>query len=57
MSQLKKDVNDLNQKEQSQVVSSEEKIFRDYDDQPYSNDNVLVRSYKRRALLVSASDF
>ncbi len=55
MSQLNTDVTVRNQDEETQVFNPEEGRVRDYDDQPYGDDNVLVRASKRRAFLYTAS--
>jgi hypothetical protein len=55
MSQLNTDVTVRNQDEEAQVFNPEEGRVRDYDDQPYGDDNVLVRASKRRAFLYTAS--
>ncbi len=36
---------------------AEEKVVRDFDEEPYGNDNLLVRASKRRAYFTSVSEF
>jgi hypothetical protein len=47
----------MNNEDKSNCGSSEGNTFKDYDDEPYSDDNVLVRSLKRRSFLISSSNF
>lgn len=42
-------------KNDGRLVTRRENL--DYDEQPYGNDNVLVRSMKRRSHLVSVREF
>ena len=55
MSQLKPVVNAMQKDSQlNGYVSTESKVL-DYDDQPYGDDNLLVRAYKRRTFLIPPS--
>ena len=47
----------MNNEDKSNCGSPEGSISGDYDDQPYNDDNVLVRSLKRRSFLISSSNF
>ncbi len=54
MNELNEEVQVMND-EQVNAGGAEESRILDYDEQPYGNDNVLVRASKRRAYLMSAS--
>ncbi len=55
MNQLDKEVNLIRSDGQFEGMEAKEIVMSDYDDQPYGDDNVLVRASKRRAFLASAS--
>ncbi len=55
MSQLDKEVNVFRSDGQFDGMEAKEIALSDYDDQPYGDDNVLVRASKRRAFLASSS--
>ncbi len=55
MNQFDKEVNLISADCQFDDMEVKEIAMPDYDDQPYGDDNVLVRSSKRRAFLASAS--
>ena len=55
MNQINTEVKVSNQYEETQNFSPEESRMLDYDDQPYGDDNILIRASKRRAFLYSAS--
>ncbi len=38
-------------------VGSEERMIRDYDEEPYGKDNILVRASKRRAFFNLRADY
>lgn len=54
MNELNEEVQVMNDDQVTAAVSEEPRVL-DYDEQPYGNDNVLVRASKRRAYLMSAS--
>ncbi len=54
MNEFNEEVKVMNE-EQANACGSEETRVLDYDEQPYGNDNVLVRASKRRAYLMAAS--
>lgn len=54
MIQSHSDAEAVNTESSSTTFDPDAHIMLDYDDQPYGDDNVLVRSFKRRAFL---SDF
>ncbi len=55
MNQINAEVIVSNQDEETQGLNPEEGRMLDYDDQPYGDDNILIRASKRRAFLYSAS--
>ena len=55
MNQLDKEMNSISTDRQFNVMEAKEISLPDYDDQPYGDDNVLVRASKRRSFLASAS--
>ena len=55
MNQINTEVKVSYQGEEAQIISPEEGRMLDYDDQPYGDDNILIRASKRRAFLYSAS--
>ncbi len=55
MNQIDKEINVINADCQFYGMEAKEIAMMDYDDQPYGDDNVLVRASKRRAFLVSSS--
>ena len=55
MNQFDKEVNLISADCQFDDMEAKEIAIPDYDDQPYCNDNVLVRASKRRAFLASSS--
>ena len=55
MNQLDKEVNLIRADGQFEGMEAKEIVMSDYDDQPYGDDNVLVRASKRRAFLASSS--
>ena len=55
MNQIEKEVNLIISDRQFDGMEAKEIAMPDYDDQPYGDDNVLVRASKRRAFLASAS--
>ncbi len=55
MNQINTEVKVSNQDEETQNFSPEESRMLDYDDQPYGDNNILIRASKRRAFLYSAS--
>ena len=55
MNQLDMEMNSISTDRQFNVMEAKEISLPDYDDQPYGDDNVLVRASKRRAFLASAS--
>ncbi len=57
MSNYITDENAMNKDDKLNCGSPEGNTFKDYDDEPYSDDNVLVRSLKRRSFLISSSNF
>ncbi len=46
----------VNMDEQANGNKPERSYFRDYDDEPYGDDNVLVRASKRRSFLIPSSN-
>ena len=46
----------VNMDEQANASKPEKTFLRDYDDEPYGDDNVLVRASKRRSFLISSSN-
>ena len=54
MNQIDKEVNLISADCQFDDMEVKEIAMPDYDDQPYGDDNVLVRASKRRAFLASA---
>ncbi len=54
MSQFNSAVQTDEQGEQDGMFMASGREILDYDEQPYGDDNVLVRSMKRRSFLVSA---
>ncbi len=57
MRQLNTDVTVRSQDKETQFINPQEGRVRDYDDQPYRDDNVMVRASKRRAFFTSVSEF
>lgn len=55
MNQLDKEITVIRAEAQFDGMEAREIATPDYDDQPYGDDNVLVRASKRRAFLASAS--
>lgn len=55
MNQIEKEVNLISADGQFDGLEAKEIAMPDYDDQPYGDDNVLVRASKRRAFLASAA--
>ena len=55
MNQINTEVKVSNQDEETQNFSPKESRMLDYDDQPYGDDNILIRASKRRPFLYSAS--
>ena len=55
MNQFDKEVNLISADCQFDDMEVKEIAMPDYDDQPYGDDNVLVRASKRRAFLASAA--
>ena len=54
MSQIDKEIIGISTDCQHNGVEREEISIPDYDEQPYGNDDVLVRASKRRSFLASA---
>ena len=54
MNQLEKEINALVADGQFDGKEVKEIALPDYDDQPYGDDNILVRASKRRSYLASA---
>ena len=42
---------------EAETIEAKEKVVRDFDEEPYGNDNLLVRASKRRAYFTSVSEF
>ncbi|MBO5620222.1 MAG: hypothetical protein J5959_01170 [Butyrivibrio sp.] len=57
MNQLDKEITVIRAEAQFDGMEAKEFAMPDYDDQPYGDDNVLVRASKRRAFLASSSMF
>ena len=57
MNQLDKEITVIRAEAQFDGMEAKEIATPDYDDQPYGDDNVLVRASKRRAFLASSSMF
>ena len=57
MNQLDKEITVIRAEAQFDGMEAREIATPDYDDQPYGDDNVLVRASKRRAFLASSSMF
>lgn len=55
MNQIDKEVNEISADCELNGIESKEISIPDYDEQPYGNDDVLVRASKRRSFLASAS--
>ncbi len=55
MNQFDKEINVIRADGQFDGMDAKEIAMLDYDDQPYGDDNVLVRASKRRAFLASSS--
>ena len=55
MNQIDKEANLISADCQFDGMEAKEIAMPDYDDQPYGDDNVLVRASKRRAFLYTAS--
>ncbi len=55
MNQLDKEISVIRADGQFDGMEAKEITMPDYDDQPYGDDNVLVRASKRRAFLASSS--
>ena len=55
MNQFDNEVNLISADCQFDGLEAKEIAMPDYDDQPYGDDNVLVRASKRRAFLASAA--
>ena len=53
MNELNEEVQVMNDDQVTAAVSEEPRVL-DYDEQPYGNDDVLVRASKRRSFLASA---
>lgn len=48
MSESNTELNTISREENTENAATEQ-FMRDYDDQPYSDDNILVRYFKRRS--------
>ncbi len=55
MNQLDMEMNSISIDRQFNVMEAKEIALPDYDDQPYGDDNVLVRASKRRSFLNSVA--
>ncbi len=55
MNQLDMEMNSISTDRQFNVMEAKEISLPDYDDQPYGDDNVLVRASKRRSFLNSVA--
>ena len=55
MNEFNAEVQPVNEGEKANGCGYEEVRIPDYDEQPYGNDNVLVRASKRRAYLMAAT--
>jgi hypothetical protein len=55
MNQLDMEMNSISTDRQFNVMEAKEIALPDYDDQPYGDDNVLVRASKRRSFLNSVA--
>ena len=55
MNQLDMEMNSISTDRQFNVIEAKEIALPDYDDQPYGDDNVLVRASKRRSFLNSVA--
>lgn len=42
---------------ESGATNPEKNVMLDYDEEPYSDDNILVRAARRRSFLISPSRF
>ena len=42
---------------EAEIIEVNEKVVRDFDEEPYGNDNLLVRASKRRTYFASVSEF
>lgn len=51
MNQSHADAENINKENSLRTFDPDAHVMLDYDDQPYGDDNVLVRSFKRRAFL------
>ena len=51
MNQLDMEMNSISTDRQFNVMETKEIALPDYDDQPYGDDDVLVRASKRRSFL------
>lgn len=48
---------DMETSSEAGFIGAEERMIRDYDEEPYSNDNILVRASKRRSFFNLRSDY
>ena len=55
MNQTEKEIDVISMDCQSNGMEGKDLGMPDYDDQPYCDDNVLVRASRRRAFLASSS--
>ena len=55
MNQLDMEMDSISTDRQFNVMEAKEIALPDYDDQPYGDDNVLVRASKRRLFLNSVA--
>lgn len=55
MNPIEKEINVISVDRQFDGMEAKDIAMPDYDDQPYGDDNVLVRASKRRAFLASAA--
>ena len=56
MSNFSTEEKTVNMDEQANASKPERTFLRDYDDEPYGDDNVLVRASKRRSFLIPSSN-
>lgn len=54
MNEIDNEINGISTERQHNGIESKEIAIPDYDEQPYGNDDVLVRASKRRSFLASA---
>lgn len=57
MNQIEKEIDGISGDCQFDGMEAKKVVVPDYDDQPYSDDNVLVRASKRRSFLASVARF